>query len=404
MCNDCCSNCFSESEIKQFIKDKEIKGDCDYCNSANVYICDVSKASRFIIEGFKRYYEDAANHVSYCSADGGYQIPTDSISDILLYQEEIFGENLNNPYRLCMDLVTNGATPYVRQDPYGPPAGEPDEITFWERFCEITKTQKRFTLFLPSENENAYDCGLPQNFLPRLTYEFLPYLIEPLNKGTKIYRARINNKNRKFTHKDLTSPPAENSGNNRMSPAGISFFYGGMTPEVCIHEVRPDISEYVTIAEFELIQDVSILNLAIEFEERKSIFNPDYNFNYEEYLKPFLEYFVKDISKPIRKTDNEIEYIPTQVFTEFIKSINFKEQYDGKNDVFIDGIQFHSSIMKEGVNLVLFRGTDISTSDRDAWLYYRGKQTYHVTEIIVKSKTNNCHNLVGYDDTGCPAV
>ena len=52
--------------------------------------------------------------------------------------------------------------------------------------------------------------------------------------------------------------------------------------------------------------------------------------------------------------------------------------------------------MKDGVNIVLFKGTDISTYDGDncgdAWLCYRGKQIHQVTEIIVKSQIQNYHN------------
>ncbi|MFC1837195.1 HEPN-associated N-terminal domain-containing protein, partial [Thermodesulfobacteriota bacterium] len=362
--NNCCTNCFSEIEINQFIETEEIKGECDYCNSSDVYICDVDSVGQFIIEGIERHYEDAANHVGYCSADGGYQLPTYTISEIILYQEgifDIFGEGLVDPESLLRDLVTDDGTPYVRIDPYGPPSGEPDEIRYWENFCTTVKTKKRFTAFLSSDDEDKFDYGLPNNFLFHLANNYIPNLIHVVPSGTKIYRARINNENKDLSHKDLTSPAPENSRNGRMSPIGISFFYGGMSPKVCIHEVRPDIAEHIEIAEFEVVKELLILNLAIEFEAPKSIFNIDYNFSYEEHFKPVLEHFSRDISKPIRKSDNEIEYIPTQVFTEFIKTINFKDHYywpdnNGKErDVFVDGIQFHSSIMNGGLNIVLFR-------------------------------------------------
>ncbi len=302
-----------------------------------------------------------------------------------------------DPDSLLRDLVTDDATPYVRKDPYGPPSGDPDEIRYWENFCTTVKTKKRFTTFLSLDDEDKYDYGLPNNFLFHLADNYIPTLIEVVPFGTKIYRARINNENKQLFHKDLTSPPPEKSRNSRMSPIGISFFYGGMTTKVCIHELRPDIAEHIEIAEFEVVKDLLILNLAIECEAPKSIFNTDYSFSDEEYFKPFLEHFSRDISKPIRKSDNEIEYIPTQVFTEFIKTRNFRDRYylpdsDGKvKNVFVDGIKFHSSIMNSGLNIVLFGGPDISTSDKvnlnDAWLYFKGSKSYQVTEIIIKSKT-----------------
>lgn len=398
MNNYCCVNCFSDAEIKRFIKSDEKIGNCDYCQSRKVHICNVNDVGDFIMEGFLRRYEDAANQVEYCSSDGGYQLPTSDIADILLYQEEIFGEGLADPNALLKDLVINDGTPYVRKDPYGPPSADPDEIRYWENFCKTIKTKQRFTVFLSSEYEDQYDHSQPKNFLFYLANNFMPTLIDVLQPGTKIYRARINNENSKFSHKDLTSPPPQRSRNSRMSPAGISFFYGGMNPEVCIHEVRPNVAENIVVAEFEVVQELFVLNLANDFEAGRSIFDPDYSFYYEEYFKPFIEHFARDVSKPIRQTDNEIEYVPTQVFTEFIRTINFRNHFywedanGNKSDVFVNGIQFKSSIMKDGTNLVLFRGPEISTTDsaspNGAWLLYKkdNNKNHQVTEIRVKSK------------------
>ena len=394
--NSCCINCFSESNIREFIESEDILGDCDYCNSTNVHICNVGDVGQFIKEGFERYYEDAANQVGYESSEGGYLLPTQDIAEILLEEEDIFGENLDDPYPLLENLVSNDGTPYVRKDPYGPPSGEPDEIRYWENFCKTIKSKQRFTAFLSSEDDDQYDHNQPKNFLFYLAHNFMPNLIEVLQPGTIIYRARINNEDRELLHEELTSPHQQRSRNSRMSPAGISFFYGGLTPEVCIHEVRPNVAENVVVAEFEVTKELFVLNLAIEFEARRSIFDSEYSFSYEEYFKPFLKHFVGDISKPIRKTDNEIEYVPTQVFTEFIKSINFRKYYywpDGngkESNIFINGVQFKSSIMKDEMNLVLFRGPEISTADsassNDAWLFYKGNKTHQVTEIKVNSE------------------
>ncbi len=394
--NRCCSNCFSEFEIIKFIESCHVIGDCDYCGSRDINVCAVEDVGRFIMEGVERYYEDAANQVSYVSVDGGYQLPTLDIEDILLEEQYIFGDRLEEPHDLLKDLVTNDETPYVRKSLYGPPPGDPDEIRYWENFCKKVKTEKRFTIFLSSSEENQYDYNQPKEFLNHLTKNFMPTLIEVLQPQTKIFRARIDNGTKKWFHKDLTSPPPQNSRNSRMNPPGISFFYGGLSPDVCIHEIGPRVAENVVVAEFEAIKQLFVLNLTKAIKSRRSIFDPKYSFSYEEYFKPFLEHFIKNISRPIRKSNSEIEYVPTQVFTEFIKTTNFKSYYysqDGngnENDVFIDGILFKSSVMKDGINLVLFRGPDISTTNRrnpkGAWLLYKKKKIYQVTGISINSK------------------
>jgi len=392
---NCCTNCFWESEIKKFIEYFGIIGDCDYCGSQSVNICDVSNAGMFIMEGIERHYEDAAMEVGYSSSEGGYSLPTQQLDDILLNSEAIFGDKLDDPYPLLNDLVSNDGTPYVRIDPYGPPSGDPDEIEDWSNFCRIIKNKQRFTIFLSSVEDNQYGHRHPKDLLFYLAHNYMPFLITFLQPQNRIYRARINNENKKMEHKELTSPPPERSRNNRMSPAGISYFYGGLTPEVCINELYPSIVENVTVAEFEVISDLLVLDLSKEPEKRRSIFDPEYIFVYEEYSKAFLEHFVKDISKPIRAKDSEIEYSPTQVFTEFVKSFNFKESFylpgtDGnESDVFLDGIIFKSSVMKDGVNVVLFRGPEISTVDiadpKGALLFYKGNKTYQVTKIAIES-------------------
>lgn len=392
----CCKNCFSECEIQSFIESDGIKGYCDYCGSRNVYISDVADVGNFIMEGIERYYEDAANQVGYDSSEGGYLLATLTIAEILLEEEEIFGNNLDDPDHLLDDLVSNDGTPYVRKDPYGPPSGDPEEIRHWENFCKTVKNKQRFTTFLSSEDGDPYDHSKPENFLFHLAHNLMPTFIEVLPAQTKIYRARIHNENRILLHEDLTSPSPQHSRNSRMSPAGISFFYGGMTPEVCIHEVRPSVAENVIVAEFEVIQNLFVLNLGILLETQKSIFNSEYEFSYEEFAKPFLEHFVEDISKPIRKTDSEIEYAPTQVLTEFIKATNFKTHFSlsdsngNERDIYIDGFLFKSSAMKDGINLVLFNGPDISTIDnansKGAWLLYKGNTMYQITEIRVSAE------------------
>lgn len=121
----CCTNCFSESEIKNFIESEDILGTCNYCKSKDIHICDVKDVGEFIMEGIERHYEDAANQVAYESSGGGYLLPTLDISEILIYEEDIFGELLDDPSSLLDDLVLSDGTPYVRKDPYGPPSGDP---------------------------------------------------------------------------------------------------------------------------------------------------------------------------------------------------------------------------------------------------------------------------------------
>jgi hypothetical protein len=392
--NFCCTNCFSTSEIKEFIDSDGILGECDYCKSININICNVHDVGKFLMEGVERYYEDAANQVGYDSAEGGYLLPTTDIQDILNWEEEIFSEALDDPYPLLDDLVSDYyGIPYVRKDPYGPENS--DDFKYWENFCKVVKTQQRFTTFIPLNDDNHDGFSQPSNFLFYLAETYVPQLINVLEPNTRIFRARIEEGGKIFNHIDLTSPPSEYSKNNRMSPAGISFFYGALDPETCVHEVRPDIGQNVMVGEFEVIQKLHILDLSEAIEPPYSIFDSNYVFSYEEFFKPFLAHFATEVSKHVRRSDDQIDYVPTQILTEFLKSKNFRNHYlsldenGQKIDVFLNGILFQSSVKRDGKNLVLFRGPDISIQDREPqgsqWLLFKGIKTYQVTEIRVNS-------------------
>jgi hypothetical protein len=58
--------------------------------------------------------------------------------------------------------------------------------------------------------------------------------------------------------------------------------------------------------------------------------------------KKYLSKLEKELSKPIRRQDSELDYLPTQYLCEFIKSIGF------------DGVEFRSSLNPNGYNLAIF--------------------------------------------------
>jgi len=66
----------------------------------------------------------------------------------------------------------------------------------------------------------------------------------------------------------------------------------------------------------------------------------------------FLSDFSNLIIQPVERTDRiNIDYIPTQVFTEFIRDFQFK---GGR----IDGIRYRSATGEKGANYVLFAGQE----------------------------------------------
>ncbi|MFN3021988.1 RES family NAD+ phosphorylase [Chryseobacterium sp. TY3] len=57
---------------------------------------------------------------------------------------------------------------------------------------------------------------------------------------------------------------------------------------------------------------------------------------------PFIQKLEQELAKPHRRSDSDLDYLPTQYISEFIKSMGY------------DGIEFQSAQNKEGYNLAVF--------------------------------------------------
>lgn len=370
----CCVNCFSDPCIQQFIRDCQERGDCDYCGSEDTHIVEVNELAPFLREGVERVYEDAAHRVAYENAEGGYDLATTDMADILHWEWEVFSDTLDDPTELLEDLGCHGGTPYVRRDPYGPPSGGLEEISKWEEFCTQVKEERRYTIFFKTEeegpDEDSHDLGKFLRDVARAMEEHLTQYIEP---DTQIYRARRKQSDQPFGHKDLTSPPRKNALNSRMSPAGISVFYGALDGDTALAEVRPGLQDQVAIAQFKARKHLRVLDFS-QIPPSESPFSEEYWFGFEEFIRPFLSRFSEDIARPIRPEDSPVEYTPTQIFSEFIRVF-----------LNINGILYRSSMRPGGVCTVFFEGPEISCESDDhnknAWLTYVGHTIREVRGI-----------------------
>lgn len=201
----CCVNCFDIKEIKDFIAANNVHGKCNYCQSNNVYIAEAEEVGRFIIEGISRRYEDAANNVGY---EGEYLLPTQTISEVI-FDLDVFSAILKNPEVLLADLVRDDGTPYIRKHPYSIYQDEEDFDT-WESFCQLVKYKDRYTVFINRENQTSENDHL--FFWARILNDLFTYCNSTLEKGAKIYRARLHNSGFKLDNENLTSPPPRIAG------------------------------------------------------------------------------------------------------------------------------------------------------------------------------------------------
>lgn len=144
----------------------------------------------------------------------------------------------------------------------------------------------------------------------------------------------------------LGSPPASFAAAGRMNAQGISVFYGANEPKVAIAEVRPPVGSQVTVARFEIIRPLRLLDLTAlsAVAEEGSIFDPEFGNRLDRAM--FLRSLSRRITKPVMPDDQAFEYLPTQAIADFLAT---------ESDLAIDGIAF-PSVQAAGnvLNIVLF--------------------------------------------------
>lgn len=282
-----------------------------------------------------------------------------------------------NDSELITDVVS--ALPeiaWVQRDYYA--LSPSDRLLFgWDQFGRIVKHRSRYFFSnWGSEQRGPFpdrDWVSPGELLSAIGEAVIAAnLVREINQNELyLYRARVHPRDRQPEGaSQLGAPPAERVvSSSRMSPAGISMFYGALDPDTAAAEARsanPD-GEAVTLAQFEPLRQLRIVDLS-EQPDVPSLF--DIERRELRHALIFLRRFVAEIAREfVRDERIHIEYVPTQIVTEWFAT-KFSAAGGG-----IDGLLYQSSRSPGGVNVALFiddRGCrDPDVMNDDALLIYR---------------------------------
>lgn len=306
----------------------KITGNCHYCNSEAVAIYDSSELNIFF-KGIIDLYEVSTGHgrpleeqividfdhkvfTALLIASGNVrQLISDIIKDDIADYQEI----LNNPVRL---KYQNSDIEEV--------AIKPLSIS-WDKFSEEIKTVNRFHFV------NALD-------LERLKLLFR-HFEKDIPKGKKFYRARISDSIKGYPIAEMGNPPNHLAKSGRANPNGISYLYLANDIKTTLYEARATLFDYVSIGTFRLEENIRVVNLS---RATYDVFRLAELESLEEVIahSSFTDKLEIELSKPRRKGDSELDYLPTQYLSELIKSMGF------------DGIEYQSSLYANGYNVALF--------------------------------------------------
>jgi hypothetical protein len=298
-----------------------------------------------IFEGISSRYEDAANGVGW---DEGEYVGANTWDTYDLLREVLdLGDDVSE--NLFTDIID--ALPqrtWSEIDPYGPRGHEVLRWS-WETFQETVKHSRRYFFSEPLTGHDLRDEEvLPSELLKKVANGCAEYgLFHVLEPGQRFYRCRPrqNQKTRFTLPRDLGPPPPRVASQSRMSPAGISMFYGARSRATAKAETLGAYDDRYAIAEFRTTRRITVLDLTVP--PSVSLFDIDRAHLYDWAL--FMRGFIADFRKPVLRDGSEhIDYVPTQVVTEYFRSV---VRHEGCP---IDGVLYTSTKRRGKTCAVLF--------------------------------------------------
>lgn len=227
----------------------------------------------------------------------------------------------------------------------------------WDDFAEKVKYKTRFVfLSIPEEHSTQPDEFTTSEILDALVKIIQARgALRDLPGGTNFWRGRMVDKPEplELSASTLGSPPPMRASANRMSPAGISMFYGCSDVATVVAEIGAHSPQrYAAVGQFESVRQLTMVDLAT-LPPVPSLFDPEQRNGYHELR--FLHDFARDLSAPIMLDGREhIEYVPTQVVTEYLRWLP---------SFHVDGL-LYTSAQNGGTSCVIFCGPE-GCADKD---------------------------------------
>lgn len=332
------------------------------------------------------------------------------------YNDIQHGDDLNGT---LLDLVEADddrvisalATELMEKDSYWPPDGEdafyddqycyvPNDYGFddhsftWRAFRREILYEQRFFNSKALEKLREIFDGL--HLLRDGANNPAVYEIKANDPKATFYRARINNssdgryKISKNPAKELGPPPDFLRRAGRMNSSGILAFYGAFDIDTCIAELRPAVGETVISAKFKLSRSILVLDTT-RFTGRPK----DINIFAKTHIKrmrlwKFMSTFMNEIAQPCLPNDEHLDYVPTQVVSEYLRHLHkFKKDNSERT---VDAIIYRSAQNGTGKNIAIFgdAGSVKGGTRSSEFPWQRGEPG-----LLVDTASVECHSIRG---------
>lgn len=337
-----CSNCFSDVEIVAFINTQANHvGECDFCDSSHVYVMDAEVLYDFFKELLDNFRHDDNGQMLWEVIRENWNLfsspeVSEKVLDTIIPELSLKISDANELVVFSDEILEN--------------------VNYWTELKENIKWERRFTTDL---DFIINDLGWDGLLSDKVT----------IDKNCDFYRARLHHTelSNAFSPHEMLSPDKYIASSGRANPAGIPFLYLCDNKETVLYEIRATYLDEISIGTFSLKENILDEIFVADFTTIPSIFYQGEGVITSKIKSKLLKDLIShDLSKPIRRYDSKLDYVPTQFICEFIRYYT----------VGAHGIKFKSSLHPEGNNLVIF--------DQDLW-ECKGVDKVKIKEVIISA-------------------
>lgn len=336
-----CEKCFCDREIIPIIRRANEKGNCQVCNSKEVYIYDTNERDDLtvIFEELIGIYTPAELLPETFPKSEIKMLKNELLDNWNIFNKRNEREVYNIITEICKEKY--GYIPELFDKPIGLKELYDKEYLeehsllktkSWDEFVKALKIKNRF---------HSHYINL------ELFEKFCSYIRKPYKQGKIFYRGRISNIEG-FPVKHMGAAPPEVASEGRANAKGITCLYLADSEETTIHEVRAGAFDYVSIGRFTLLKDIIVVDL--KGINQISPFIEGLDCREHAINKEHLNKINNEMGKALRRSDSPLDYLATQYITDFIKSL----ENPADSTSTYSGIEYKSVMNEIGYNLAIF--------------------------------------------------
>lgn len=315
-----CANCFNDIEIKESVEDMPRENGICECCGAEGDVVDISEVEDFFCELLGLFEKD----------DNGRPV------SVIIEQEWNIFASIAISNKILEDILNRNKFAYSINDNVSYIQDVKECLNVWDELKKEVQTEKRYF-----SNVGAFDWSA-----------YIKSNVK-IDKDTVYYRSRVTPADKEsLSPEDMGCPPAEKATAGRANPIGIPYLYLCDNIDTTFYEIRAVYLDRISVGRFVTQRDLNLVNFSTNTNLFYA-FNSDNNVSLIDVIKHKILFkkISADLSKPLRRYDTEIEYVPTQLICEYCK-------HNGA-----DGIMFKSSLHQSGTNILLFNKDDAKCTE-----------------------------------------